>query len=74
MSIVGHVSWPAHDTFLIMTLLGQRVYNPNPLRPNSNLQKLVSCSCHIRELGQTLTLLIDDVLMVIISLSILLMI
>ena len=41
--------------FLIMSLLGRPVYDPNPLKPNPNPQKHVSGSCRVRGLGQTLT-------------------
>ena len=40
-----------------MSLLGRPVYDPNPLRPNPNLQKLMLSSCCVRGLGRTLTLL-----------------
>ena len=55
MSIMG---WPAYDTFLIVSLLGRPVYDPNPLRSNPNPKKPVSDSCHVRGLGWTLTPLI----------------
>ena len=45
ITIVGHTHWPAYDTFLIMSLSGQSIYDPNPLRPNYNPQNLISCSC-----------------------------
>ena len=35
-SIAGHVGWPVYDTFLIVSLSGRSVYDPNPLRPNPN--------------------------------------
>ena len=45
VSIVGYVGWPTYDTFLIVSL---SVYDPNPLRPNPNPQKIrvgfMSCS------------------------------
>ena len=55
MSIMG---WPAYDTFLIVSLSGRPVYDPNPLRSNPNPKKPVSDSCHVRGLGWTLTPLI----------------
>ena len=58
VSIASHVSWSTYDTFFIVLLSGRPVYDQNPLRPNPNLQKLVSCSCRIRGLGQTLTPLV----------------
>ena len=44
VSIAGHAGWPAYNLFLIVLLLGQLVYDPNPLRPNPNPQKPVLCS------------------------------
>ena len=58
VSIASHASWSTYDTFFIVLLSGRPVYDQNPLRPNPNLQKLVSCSCRIRGLGQTLTPLV----------------
>ena len=55
VSVVGHAGWPAYDTFLIMLLSGQPFYDPNPLRSNPYSQKLMSCLCHVRGSGQTLT-------------------
>ena len=55
MSIAGHAGWPTYDTFLIMSRLGWHVYDPNPLRPNPNPQKLVLGSCRVRRMGWTLT-------------------
>ena len=55
MSIMG---WPAYDTFLIVSLSGRPVYDPNSLRSNPNPKKPVSDSCHVRGLGWTLTPLI----------------
>ena len=53
LSIAGHVGWLTYDTFLIVSLLDQPVYDSNPLRPNPNSQK----TCRVCELGHTLTLL-----------------
>ena len=55
MSIVGYVGSPAYDTFLIVSLSSQPVYEPNPLRPNPNPKKPMLGSCRVRRLGQTLT-------------------
>ena len=44
--------------FLIVLLSGRPVYDPNPLRPNPNLEKPVSGSCRVRGLGRTLTPLV----------------
>ena len=55
VSIAGYAGWPAYDTFLIVSLLGRPVYDPNPLRPNPNPKKSVSGSCRVRGLGRTLT-------------------
>ena len=44
VSIAGYAGWPAYDTFLIVSLSGRPVYDPNPLRPNPNPKKPVSCS------------------------------
>ena len=59
MSIVGS---PAYDTFLIVSLLGRPIYDPNSLRPNPNPKKPVSNSCCVCRLGRTLTPLLkkDD--------------
>ena len=38
-----------------MSLSGQPVYDPNPLRPNPNPKKPVSGSCCVRGLGRILT-------------------
>ena len=43
MSIASHVNWPAYDTFLIMSHSGWLIYDPNQLRPNPNLLKLMLC-------------------------------
>ena len=42
--ITGHLGWPAYDMFLIISLIGQPVYDPNLLRHNPNKWKPVSCS------------------------------
>ena len=55
MFIAGYVGWFAYDKFLIVTLSGQPVYDPNPLRSNLNLKKPVSGSCHVHGLGWILT-------------------
>jgi len=41
--IAGHVGQLAYDTFLIISLSSQSVYDTNPLRPNPNTQKPMSC-------------------------------
>ena len=41
-----------------MSLSGQPIYDPNPLRSNPNLKKPVSGSCRVCGLGRTLTPLI----------------
>ena len=38
MSTAG---WPSYDSFFIVLLSGQPVYDPHLLRPNPNSQKLV---------------------------------
>ena len=48
MSIAAHVGWPAYNLFLIVSLFGRPVYDPNLLRPNPNLQKPMLSSCHVR--------------------------
>ena len=48
-------NWLDYDTFLIVSLSGQPVYDPNLLRSNPNPKKPVSSSCRVRGLGQTLT-------------------
>ena len=58
MSIAGYASWPAYDTFLIVSLSGQPIYDPNPLRLNPNPKKPVSGSCRVHGLDRTLTLLL----------------
>ena len=55
VSIASHAGWPSYDPFLIVLLLGQSVYDPNPLRPNLNLQKPVSGSYRVHRSGPTLT-------------------
>ena len=55
VSIAGYASWPAYDTFLIVSLSGRPVYDPNPLRFNPNPKKSVSGSCRVHGLGRTLT-------------------
>ena len=55
MSVANYAGWHAYDTFLIVSLSGWPVYDPNSLRPNLNLQKPVSSSCCVCRLGQTLT-------------------
>ena len=57
MSIASYAGWPAYDTFPIVSLLGQPIYDPNPLRPNFNSEKPMSSSCRVRGLDQILTLL-----------------
>ena len=47
VSIAGHAGWPAYDTFFIVLLSSWPVNDSNPLRPNPNSQKLVSCSCRV---------------------------
>ena len=59
MSVTGYAGWPAYDTFLIVSLSGQPVYDPNPLRPNPNPKKPVLGSCRVRELGRILTPLVS---------------
>ena len=44
MSITSYAGWPAYDTSLIVLLSSWPVYDPNPLRPNPNPKKSVSCS------------------------------
>ena len=39
MSIAGYAGWLAYDMFLIVSLSGQPVYDPNWLRPNPNPKK-----------------------------------
>ena len=58
VSIAGYAGWPTYDTFLIVLLSGQPVYDPNPLRSNPNPKKPVSGSCRVRGLGRTLTPLV----------------
>ena len=41
-----------------MLFSSRSIYDPNPLRPNPNSQKLVSSSCRIYRLSWTLTPLI----------------
>ena len=60
MSIVSYAGWPAYDTFLIVSLSGRPVYDPNLLRPNPNPKKPVSGSCRVRGLSRTLTPLLCD--------------
>ena len=55
VSIADYAGWPACDTFLIVSVLGWPIYDPNPLRPNPNPKKPVSGSCRVRGLGRTLT-------------------
>ena len=55
VSIAGYASWATYDTFLIMSLSGRPVYDPNPLRPNPNPKKTVLGSCRVHGLGRTLT-------------------
>ena len=55
MSIAGYASWLAYDTFLIVSLSGRPIYDPNPLRSNPNPKKPVLGSCYVRGLGRTLT-------------------
>ena len=57
IAVAGHVGWLSYEQFLIVLLLGQPVYDPNPLRPNPNSQKPVLGLCHVRGLGRTLTAL-----------------
>ena len=64
MSFASYAGWSAYDTFLIMSLLGRPVYDPNPLRSNPNPKKSVSGSCHVRKLDWTLTALITTYLIV----------
>ena len=63
VSIAGYAGWPAYDTFLIVSLSGRLVYDPNQLRPNPNPKKPVSGSCRVRGLGRTLTPLISSFFM-----------
>ena len=58
VSIAGYAGWPTYDTFLIVSLSGQSVYDPNPLRPNPNPKKPVLGLCRVRGLGRILTPLI----------------
>ena len=55
--------------FLIVSLSGRPVYDPNPLRPNPNPKKPVLGSCRVRGLGQTLTplslSLVDSLLLIV---------
>ena len=44
VSIAGYAGWPTYDMFLIMLFSGRPIYDPNPLRPNPNPKKLMSCS------------------------------
>ena len=44
MSIAGHAGLSAYNMFLIVSHLGQPVYDLNLLRPSPNSQKPVSCS------------------------------
>ena len=55
VSIAGYAGWSDYDTFLIVSLSGQPVYDPNPLKSNPNSKKSVSGSCHVHGLGWTLT-------------------
>ena len=55
MFVAGHAGWTAYNMFLIVSLSGRPVYDPNSLRFNLNPQKSMSCSCRIRELGQIFT-------------------
>ena len=55
MSIAGFAGWLAYDMFLIVSLLGRPIYDPNPLRHNPNPKKPVLVSYRVRELGWTLT-------------------
>ena len=50
--------WLVYDPFLIVSLSGWPVYNPNPLRSNPNLKKPMSGSCRVRGLGRILTPLV----------------
>ena len=62
VSIAGYAGWPAYDTYLIVSLLGQPIYDPNPLRPNPNPEKHMLGSCRVHGLGQTLTpLFVGDI-------------
>ena len=60
VSITGYASRPAYDTFLIVLLLGQLIYDPNPLRHNPNLEKPVLGSCRVHGLGRALTTLLQS--------------
>ena len=55
MFIVGYAGWPAYYTFLIVSLSGRSIYDPNSLRPNPNPKKHMSGSCRVHGLGRTLT-------------------
>ena len=55
VSITGYAGWLAYDMFLIVSFSSQPVYDPNPLKPNSNPKKPVSGLCRIRRFGRTLT-------------------
>ena len=57
MSIAGHGGWLVYDPFLIVSLLGRPIYDPNPLRHNPNPQKPMSGLYRVRGFGRTLTLL-----------------
>ena len=58
MSITDYAGLPVYDTFLIMLLSSQPVYDLNPLRPNPNPKKPVSGSCCVHRLGRALTALV----------------
>ena len=58
VSIAGYAGWPTYDTFLIVSLSGQPVYDPNPLKSNLNPKKSMSGLCRVRGLGRTLTPLV----------------
>ena len=55
VSIASYADWPAYDMFLIVSLSGWPVYDPNQLRPNPNSSKPVSSSCCVHGLGRILT-------------------
>ena len=44
MSIASHAGRPTYDTFIIVLLWGQLIYNLNPLKPNVTRKNL----CHVR--------------------------
>ena len=58
VSITGYVGWPAYNTFLIVSLLGRPIYDPNSLKSNPNPKNPVSSLYRVHELGHVLTTLV----------------